>query len=275
MKKFVYVLLFCLISSKLFAQVGVHPQVVFLDAKNRTGQITILNTNEDPKEIIISLEFGYPGYDSLGNHAMILGDTVPQAKISAAPYVKVFPKRLLLQPKEDQVVKFMLRNTSKLKDGIYTCRINILSKNPPEEIDTTYTDEISAKLDIQFTLRAALILRKGKLNCNLDITNTEYKVDSNNVDIIFDFKRSGNSPFLGTAELSISDLDGNEIASLKEPTPIYFDSRKSFKFRKSQFVNKKYRVNLLMSNEHKDIPENFKIPMKSKEKSFVIDLKGI
>jgi hypothetical protein len=277
MKRFIISLFALLLfGAEAFSQVGIYPQAVFLSPKNRSSNLKVINSNDQIKEIQIEMKFGYPGLDSLGKSTMIVGDTLPEAKeYSAVPYVKVFPKRLILKGKEEQTVRFMLGNTAGLNDGTYFGRILIISKNPPEEIDTTTkTDKITAKIDIQFTLMSALIVEKGKRDCILRITGNGVYTDSANVNIFVNIEKTGNSPFLGTAELNIFDNDGNKVEAKKEMSPIYFSSKKAFKIEKSKFKNGKYKVELKMTNEHKDVPDDFKVPFEPLNTTFYIDLNG-
>ena len=276
MKKiFLNLLGILLLSTSVYSQIGIHPQAIFLDTKNRSGYMKIYNSSNSPKEVSIDMVFGYPGYDSLGQVTMYLGDTLKQAVISAKPYVKIFPKKLLLAANEEQVVRFMLKNVSDLKEGTYVSRVQVKSKTPPDEIDTTYTDKIKAKIDIHFTLMAALIVQKGKQVCNMSVEGSSVSVDSANVNILVSLKKSGNAPFYGTSEMTVTNSSGDEIATSKEMTPFYFSSQRAFKFDKSLFKKGRYKVDLYMSNEHKDVPENFKIPFTPLETSFFIDLESV
>jgi hypothetical protein len=276
MKKYlaIVILSFFLNLTNSISQVGIYPQAVFLDMQNRASNIKVINTSDQSKEIIIDIKFGYPEYDSLGEYKLIYGDTLPEAKWSAVPFVKVFPKKLLLKGKEEQVVKFMLGNMNNNPDGTYFGRVFVLSKNPPEEIDTNYTDKISAKIDVQFTLVSALIVEKGKVDCKINIIGNKATVDTAKVNILTLLEKSGNSPFLGTTEVKIYDNSANLVAETKEMTPIYFTSKKAFKFDKNLFQNGKYRVEIIMTNEHKDVPKEFKIPFEPAKASFMVDIEG-
>lgn len=264
-----------LIGTSLYSQIGMYPQVVFLDMQNRSSLLRIMNSSNDTKEITIELKFGYPKYDSLGKIVTAMGDSLPEAKYSAVPFVKVFPKKLLLKGKEEQVIKFMLGNVSDITDGTYYGRIFILSKNPTKTIDTNTSENISAKIDFQFTLVSALIVGKGKRDCLLKVTEAKATVDSALVNLLVGFERAGNSPFFGTAEVNISNMKGDKIVEKKEVTPIYFTSKKAFQFDKSLFRNGKYKVDIIMTNEHRDVPNEFKVPFEPVKASFVIDLENL
>jgi len=264
-----------LFGSEALSQVGLYPQAVFLNMRNRASNLKVLNMTEETKEIIIDMKFGFPQYDSLGNYDLVYGDSLPEAKWSAVPFVRVFPKRLLLKGKEDQVVKFMLGNMGDLPDGTYFGRIHVLSKKPPAEIDTTPTDKISAQLDVHFTLVSALIVEKGKTNCEISISPAWTTIDSSKVNIMLPVEKGGNSPFLGTTEMRVMDISGNIVAETKEMTPYYSSGTRSFKFDKNLFRNGKYKVELTMSNEHKDVPDDFKVPFEPLTENFIVEVDGI
>jgi hypothetical protein len=267
--------IFIFLSVSVYSQVGIYPQAVFLSLQNRTGSLTIMNNSEQVKEVSIEIKFGYVGYDSLGKSKVLIGDSLPDAKLhSAVPYVKVFPKKLLLKAKEEQAVKFMLGNIGNIDDGTYYARILILSKNPAGEIDTSYSNEVKAKVDIQFTLMAALLIEKGKKDCNIKINNPIASVDTSDVIFHIGFEKGGNSPFMGTTEINIYDLGGDKIADTKEVMPVYFSGNKSFKFNKKKFKNGQYKLEILMTNEHKDVPKEFKIPFEPLKQSFIVNVDG-
>lgn len=275
MRKILIIAAFLFVNSSLiFAQIGIFPQAVFLNERTRSGNMKILNSSGAEKEVIIDMQFGYPGYDSLGLSKVFMGDTLPEAKYSAAPYVRVFPKRLILKAGEEQVVRFMLGNSSKLEDGTYFGRVVITSKNPPEEITEDTGDKIQAKLDLQFTLIAAIIFQKGENVCKLGVTGGEYYADSTGSYVIVDFERGGNAPFYGTAELKVFDSSGSLLAEKKEITPVYFNSRKAFKFDDVNFKEGEYLVEVKMTDEHKDVPKDFKAEFSTVKKDLRIRVDG-
>ncbi len=273
MKKYIIFILFTFFYfQNLFAQIGIYPYAVFLDTKNRSGNIKVMNNSTESKEINIELKFGYSGYDSLGRSIMVTNDSITELLHSAVPYVKAYPKKLILKPSEEQIIRFMVGNIAEAKEGTYYCRVFITSKMPPEEIDTTYSDSIKPKIDIQFTLIAAVIFQKGNRNCSLELSQSNIICDSNNVDIIVDIKHSGNSPFLGTSEIQVFNKDGSKILSRKEMTPVYHSTKKAFTIPRNKFTKGRYQVEITMSNEHKDVPDGFKTPIEPVKATFTIDL---
>lgn len=274
-KTLIFIITFIIISNFALSQIGIYPQVVFMNQYNRSGNLKIMNYTDQPKEVEIDIRFGYPGYDSLGNVTLIYDDKEAEQLYSAQKFIKVFPKKLMLGPKEEQVIRFMARNVGDLQDGTYYSRVFVISKNPPQEIDSNYTEgEIQARLEFRFTLMSVLIFQKGTTNCNVDITDVISYNDSANVNFLIGFEREGNSPFFGTAEVNIYDRNNDLVAEKKEVTPIYFDTRKAFKFEKSKFDKGEYKVEITLTNEHKDVPDDFKIPFEAVTKEFIVNVES-
>jgi hypothetical protein len=278
MKTYFYTSIFFLLLNtvSIISQVGVFPQAVFLDMKNKSTNLTIFNSSEQSKEVTIDLKYGYPGYDSLGNTITILGDSLPEADTySAIKYIKYFPKKLILKPKEEQVIKFMVSNVGTAKDGLYFGRVFVISKDVEKQIDSINTNNIQANIVVKYSLISAIFFQKGKNDCFVKASYNKVYMDSAYLNLMIDFDRSGTAPFLGSVEISIYDLDGNKIHEKRETTPIYFSSSKLFIIEKSKFKSSKYKVDLVLTNEHKEIPDDFKVPFTPVKTSFEIDLNGL
>ncbi len=258
--------------TEAFSQISIYPQAVFLNMQNRSGNMKVMNSSGEPKEISIEVKYGYPGLDSTGKSQMVYDDSLTAKIHDATPHIKIFPKRLILDDKEEQTVRFMLGNIGHLDDGTYFARVFITSKNPPEEIDTSYTETISARLDIQFTLIAALVFQKGRTTNEIEINGISSHIDSGEVNIVFDFERKGNSPFFGTSIIRLFDMNGNLVSEKRELSPLYFSGKKAYNFSNDEVDNGKYKVELLISNEHKDVPDNFKIPFTPIKKEYNIEI---
>lgn len=269
-------LIFFVSKSCMISQIAIYPQAIFLNNQNRSNSIKVMNLSDESKEIMVDLEYGYISTDSLGKTFVNFSDTLTKNKYSAVPFVQVFPKKIVVKSKEDQIFKFILNgNISKAEDGTYFGRVKFLSRNPIKLIDSSYNDKIKTEVEIQFSMIAALFVQKGKKECNLKVVSEEVYVDSTNVNVLVGFEREGNSPFLGRAEISIYNDSGTRIANSVVPSPIYFNSKKAFSFDRILFKNEIYKVDLTLTNKHDDIPKEFSINVKPVNVTFNIDLNGI
>ncbi len=231
-----------------------------------------MNNGDKPKEIDITLKFGYPGNDSLGNSKMIYDDTI-NTRFSIVPLLKVFPKKLVLKPKEEQVVRLMLGNLADVPDATYFGRIFVTSADIVEEIDTTFKeDEIIPQFKMAFTVVGALVLRKGNAECKVDITKASFRYDTTNAPFLMvDYDISGNTPFFGTTYIKIKDDKGNVVQELAEVNPIYVDTRKAYKLDKTKVWKGNFQAEVTLTNEHRDVPKEYKTPIDKTTKT--LDLK--
>src|SRR5688500_4430590 len=114
--------LFLAVSALRAAAVSVSPMAVYLDQRTRTGTITLYNAGTRPEEIGVEFAFGYPQSDEAGNITVPITDTVPAGEPSAVGWLQAFPRRLVLQPGQRQVVRIMIRPPEGLEEGEYWAR---------------------------------------------------------------------------------------------------------------------------------------------------------
>ena len=80
-----------------------------------------------PEEIDIAFAFGYPQSDSVGNVTVPFTDSVPAGEPGAVPWLRAFPRRLVLQPGQQQVVRILAQPPENLPDGEYWGRVMVAS----------------------------------------------------------------------------------------------------------------------------------------------------
>ena len=266
---FVAVILFVLNAGIIYAQVAIYPPAVFIDAKTRSGSMTVLNQGEDPKEIEIEPRFGYMAYDSLGNVFTQYNDSIAEKSNSVVPYLTIFPKKFVLQPKKDQVVRFLIKNIGAIPDGMYYTRIATTSKDVQKQIDTTNLgDKVKIGLSFKFVFMTVLFFEKGSLNTKVDIASLTTGSDSTHIRLNFSFTRDGNSPFLGTAKLKITNDQGDEVENREDKIPLYFSAMRAFRVSKEILKPGKYKVELSLTSEQPDIPDDMRVPFETVTKSF-------
>lgn len=251
------ILMLLLFTCSSYSQVAIHPQGIFLSEKKRSSQMEIFNTSDKPKEVIIDLVYGYPAFDSLGVVYMKYDST--NTTSSAVENIKYFPKKLIIQPKGKQTVRFIASSLGELKDGTYWTRVIVTSMDITKQIDSSFDENsVNVRLDIRIRMSAALILTKGKTNTSLAVNGHRIRMDSANMNLIVDFDRQGNSPCWGVATIKIYNEQNDLVAEKFVALPVYYSSCKAFSFDKTQFSDGKYRAELIINNKHEKIPENFR-----------------
>lgn len=263
------IVLFLLAFDLSYGQIAVSPLVLFVDNISRSGDMTIFNQGTEPKEISIKLNYGYIDYDSTGKSFLNMEDTVSSKDNSIAPYITVYPKKLVIQPGSSQTVKLMVKNTNALADGTYWTRIITESKDVKKQIDSTNIgDKVSVGLSIKFNMVSAFIFQKGKLNTKINLESFSARTDSSKVNLLLGFSREGNSPFFGTSKITILDNSGDEVKTIEETFAGYFKGFKAFPVDKKELKPGNYKAEVILTNDQPDVPDEKKVPFNKLKKTF-------
>jgi hypothetical protein len=252
-----------------YGQIAVTPLVLFVDNSSRTGDMTIFNQGTEPKEINIKVNYGYIDYDSTGKSQLNMDDTITAKGSSIAPFITIYPKKLVIQPGTSQTVKFMVKNTNSLQDGTYWTRIITESKDIKKQIDSTNIgDKVSVGLSIKFNMVSVFIFQKGKLNTKVNINSLTSRTDSNKINLLLGFSREGNSPFFGTSKIKILNNKGDEVKTIEETFAAYFKGVKAFPVDKDILIPGIYKAEITLTNEQADVPDDKKVPFEKTKKTF-------
>ena len=111
------VVLLLVILPEVLKAVLVAPHAVFMSHRERTGEITLINTSDEPEEVTVELQFGYPDGDSAGGVLVRLFDKPESHHPSAAEWIRAFPQRMRLAPGQRQVVRLFATPPADLHDG--------------------------------------------------------------------------------------------------------------------------------------------------------------
>ncbi len=254
MKKIFF--LFFLNVNFIFAQVIISPYIVYTDSKNKFGSFLVQNESNEPYEITISFVFGYPVSDSLGNMSMKYFEKTTPDQPSITEWIKVFPRKFILNPKERQTVRMTVRPKKKLPPGTYWARIVTSSTQKSAPVDTL-KEGITAQLKFVLNQVTTLFYRVDSAETGAVIDSVFFGEDSTDYVIYAKVHRTGNSPYLGDLEVSVKDSTGNEIFKKKEYMPLYFSLVKKIVIPKSELKPGEYTVLLNpVSTEKEDIPQS-------------------
>lgn len=261
MKKLaLFFVLFGFVSFSLYSQVRIYPMVVYIDPILRSGEMTVMNPADQEKEVEVSLRYGYPTCDSLGNMFTTFTDSLTAGTNSLVPYVSIFPKRIIIPAKGEQTIRFMLRNVQNLPDNTYWARIITSSVSAVKQLDSTADkDKINIGINLKIEMATAIIYQKGKVNTNLKMQSLRSEVDSANVNLFVNFERSGTSPAFGTCYVKIKDENDKLVEELKETFSVYFSTTKAFRIERSKLKPGNYKAEFEYTNEQNATPDNYRL----------------
>lgn len=210
--------------------VSVSPMSLFLDHRSRTASMTLYNPNPQPEEIEISFAFGYPQSDSAGEVSVPLADVAPAGEPAATPWLRAFPRRVILQPGQQQVVRVLAQPPADLPDGEYWSRVLVtaVGGQPPVE------QQVNADVRVAITMRTIVVgslnYRKGALTTGMAVTASDARATEAGVQLTLDLARSGTAAWLGRVRLRLETQDGRVLAEQEDVLSVYRTLRRRFVF---------------------------------------------
>ncbi|MBI5646349.1 MAG: hypothetical protein HY962_05405 [Ignavibacteriae bacterium] len=238
------------------AQLMIAPTSVFIDPDSKTGTFLVKNTSETAREVSIEFFFGYPASDENGKLFMQKNDSVTEKRHSLVPHLKVFPRKLVIPPGEEQYVKLLVRDAGSLVDGAYWTRMVVRSLPAVKPITPeVHGDSTLAQLVIAVEQVTAAVYLKGKTTANVSVDSIRSKVDSNGVSILCRFTRSGNSPYWGVARVRVLDARGEPVAETLESIAVYYELVRRFHFEAGKLPPGNYTAEIMVNGSRDDIPK--------------------
>jgi hypothetical protein len=261
--------------ASVLPSVLVAPNLVVLSEAQRTGRVIVKNPTNTPKEIEIRLGFGLPESDSLGNVRVQLADSGVTDPRSAMEWIRAFPRKIVLPPQAEQVVRFVARPPSDLPEGEYWARIVVRSKDSRVDIPIDGEGEdISASVNMIVQTAISIKYRAGDCSVGVELAAATARQVDSTVVVMLDLKNRGNASYLGLLNCRLVDNRGREVSSRRLDLAVYRDQlrRMELPIPAGEFTEP-FRVEVSISTEgRKDIPKEDLIPGNTVEKSILVGL---
>ena len=219
-------LLLIIPAADLLAGVLTAPTVVIMSNQERTSRMVIRNPSATPKEIEIRMGFGIPVSDSLGNVNVDLFDTTNVDPRSCADWIKVFPRKMVLEPNGSQTIRFIATPPRGLDDGEYWARVIIRSQDSKVEIPTAEEGQITTNLNMIMQTAISLKFRNGSLVSKLAMSDVKAAMGDGEVNILMDLHNLGNISYVGRLICSLLDSNGEQIGQKIVDLAVYRDLKR-------------------------------------------------
>jgi len=234
--------------------VTVSPTAVYITSKNPSALLTLINTGSRPEEIELSIAFGYPVSDSLGVLRVDIVDTAASGEPSLTSYLRVFPRRLVLEPGQRQVVRVMVTMPPGAADGEYWGRVLVKARGGEPPIEQTQ-GSVKMQLSLETTFATAVFFQKGEVKTGIEVSSATAHRMGDSVQFTLDLKRAGNSAFLGRIRAELLDAKGGTVAEVEDVVAVYRSLRRRFVLRTGKPLPAgAYTVRYLVDTERPDLP---------------------
>jgi P pilus assembly chaperone PapD len=209
--------------------VTVSPTALYLTSRNPSALLTLINTGSRAEEIEIAFGFGYPTSDSAGTLQVSITDSAAAGEPSAVDWLRAFPRRLVLQPGQRQVVRVTVVAPAGLANGEYWGRVLVKSRGGEPPIEQTQ-GQVHMQLSLETTFATAVFFQKGIMQTGVAATAAARRT-SDGVQFTVDLHRQGNAVFLGRVRAELYDASEHKLAEAEDVVAVYRDLRRRFVLR--------------------------------------------
>ncbi|MCW9706295.1 hypothetical protein [Fodinibius salsisoli] len=221
------------------------------------GSLFINNNSDEPKEVSITTEFGYPDSDSLGNLEMNYDDTKAEEQYGLDEDIRIFPRSFVIKPNQQQTVRLQVRPSQDRSNGVYWTRISVTSNAVTPEVDEKETEGITTQINYQFEQNIAAFYHKGKTTTGVEVRDIEVEQNDDILTIIAQLSRTGNSPFLGSIHAELYDQSGQKVGEAETTTTVYFDESRQLDLNAEDLPQGTYLLEVSLETKRRDIsPQN-------------------
>jgi P pilus assembly chaperone PapD len=265
-------LLVLLIPGKTAGQgIAIAPTSVFIDARDRTGLLLLMNPNDEPAEIEISTIFGYPVTDSAGAMQLFTvtqpGPTAP----SAANWVKVFPRRVTIASHTQQAVRLLVTPPPGIPDGEYWTRVVITARGGQLPLTAKVdTGSVRVGLSLEVKTIIPLLYRKGKLKTGVSLSGLRAEILGDSLVVRARLERQGNAAALGTIHGEVVDAGGRVRSSFSAPISTYYSITPRLTAPIDSLRPGRYRLRLAVTSVRSDLVPESVLPFRSVRDSVTV-----
>jgi hypothetical protein len=126
-------------------------------------------------------------------------------------YLRVFPRQVVLPPKEPQIIALQFRRNSEMIKGEYRSHLYLRSEVDTTALGNNSSNEDPSKLGIQLTpiygITIPVIIRKEQEPIAVNVVNTKLKKDGDDYYVDFTITREGEFSFYGDVDVLCTDTN--------------------------------------------------------------------
>lgn len=231
----------------------VSPLAIFMDQRSRSSEIRLANSSAHAEEVTIDLKYGYSTTDSLERPTTpsFDADSVSADAPSAARWIRVFPRKVVLAPGQVQIVRLFASPPPSLPDGEYWARFLASSRTLP---DTIAADQgTRAGISFQIITSLPLWYRKGAVTTSATIDTLDATAAGDSVRVRFVLTRGGNASYLGTAKFALVDAREKAVREWQLPLSVFMRYRRRAAFPLDKAPAGKYTLAMTLATVRADL----------------------
>lgn len=217
-----------------YSNLQVFPTKIEMSSREKSSSITLRNRSNKTVTYQIGSVFYRQDIDGQMNRV----SEVKESDYSIIDYLRYSPKRVVLKPNQEQVVRFMVRNTSKLEAGDYRAHIRfepIAEKGSDSGQRENY---VMMNIDAKVAINVPIIFHQGRAKG--EIVLSDFFIQTNKEkgsSFVVTMKKKGRIFPYGTFKIFYLGEKEEELISLVNGVSSYLDERR-FRFSIEDFPKK-------------------------------------
>lgn len=200
--------------------VAVSPSALFLDTRSPAGTLTLYNGGSLAEELEISFAFGYPVTAADGSVRVEMVDTAAAGEPSIVPWMRAFPRRLVLQPGQRQTLRVMVQPPADLPPGEHWGRVLVRSRGGQAPIEQQ-EGGVRMQINVETVIATAVFFRKGEVSTGVAVSGVTAAPAEGGVRVSVGMERQGTAAFLGRVVTELVAPDGRVFAQREDAVSVY------------------------------------------------------
>lgn len=262
--------------SKSWGGVDVRPSWVFVKYPERSGLLMVTNPTEEDRECWIEFKYGYPASDSGETRVHFVDSLQALGGPYCVGWLRPFPRRFVLKPKESQNVRIVASPPSGLRSGEYWAYVAFSSKPAAKQVASGGKSE---RVDIQMEFIHQVLIpfhyRMGEVTTGLRILNLQMSQNDTALHVFTKLTREGNASYWGTADYRLLDQAGKRLAIYQHTIGVYNNRAYDAFLNISGVPSGEYVLEITYATKRPDVRSEFLIRENPLKKMYPVKIMGI
>jgi P pilus assembly chaperone PapD len=243
-------------AAPLLAQgVLVAPTSIFIDGRSRSATVLLVNPNDDPAEVELSVTYGYTLTDSAGSFTLWTSDAPDSTAPSAAAWIRIFPRRVAIEPRAQQLVRLLVSPPAGLPDGEYWARLVVLARGGKLAVEAaTDSGSVSVGLAVEVRTILPVLYRNGDIRPGAALQALAAARSGDSLAVRARLSRTGSAAALGTFRAVLLDSTGTALRRSELPVSVYAPIEPRLALPVDSLPPGRYSVRMELVAERPDLP---------------------
>ena len=196
----------------------VTPTRVVFDGNKQKEELNLVNIGADTASYSIS----FVQYNMKEDGSFVIIDKQDSGQMFADPFLRIFPRKVTLAPREPQVVILQYRRRSDMAEGEYRSHLHFRAEKNSQPLGMANakpdTTQVKVQLIPVFGVTIPVIIRVGNVNVSATLNNLTMETQQDTIHFLrFTINRTGNISIYGDLVVTYTSSEGKvfEVGKMK------------------------------------------------------------